>query len=83
MKNIDNMTKDELVELKEKIVKVNKSGKILSSISTVTFVGTLLSPFDFEGPIAEIASAILVATGSITVVITKNKINNIELRLQK
>ena len=40
-----------------------KLGERLLKIGSSGFIVTLLSPFDFEGPLAEIATAVLAGTG--------------------
>ncbi len=42
-----------------------KIGKDLSSTSTPILIGSLLSPFDFEGPLIEIVSAVTLGIGLI------------------
>jgi len=57
--------KEKINKLKEKWQKVKTNGEILEKISTSGFVVSILSPFDFEGPITEIVTAIIAIIGFI------------------
>ena len=52
--------------------KIYKIGKDLSSTSTPILVGSLLSPFDFEGPLIEMVSAVTLSIGLMMKPIGKN-----------
>lgn len=66
----------EAFEKKEKrLEKLGKLGETLTKGSTPLLIGSLLSPFDFEGPVIEIVTGITLLAG----VIMKNvSINGLE-----
>ena len=60
----------------EKWKKVEKRGKLLFEIGMSGVIITVLSPFDFEGPIAEILTAIIAVIGFTMKTTAKNKLSN-------
>ena len=68
---ISNM-KAKAIKKKQFYSKIYKIGKDLSSTSTPILIGSLLSPFDFEGPFIEIVSAVTLGIGLIMKSIGKN-----------
>lgn len=68
----------EIINLTKKWQKNKRIGNRLLKIGGSSFVVTLLSPFDFEGPIAEIITAIITAAGFILKEIAEYKLENLE-----
>ena len=60
----------------EKWKKIEKRGKILFEIGMSGVIITVLSPFDFEGQIAEIITAIIAVIGFTMKTVAKNKLSN-------
>ena len=73
-------SKEEIERIKTKWQKTENFGKVLSSVATPTLIITLLSPFDFEGPIAEIVSAVALATGFTLKKVANGKLKELELK---
>ena len=72
---------EEIAKLTKKWQKMQKTGERLYKFGTSGFVITLLSPFDFEGPVAEIVAAVVAAVGFGMKTIAKNKLANADERL--
>ena len=70
--------KSALEKKEEFYVKLNKTGNVLTTVGKPVFIGSLLSPFDFEGPIIEIASAVTLSIGIIIKAIAKNELKEIK-----
>lgn len=64
-KNTINDMKAKAAKKEQFYSKIYKVGKNLSSASTPILIGSLLSPFDFEGPLIEIVSAVTLGIGLI------------------
>jgi len=60
---IVDIDREKIEKLKKKWSKVKKRGEVLEKMSTSGFVISLLSPFDFEGPLIEIATAVIAVVG--------------------
>ena len=71
-------TKEKNEELKKKWSKVNKVSETLTSISSSGFIISLLSPFDFEGPVIEIVTAAVAAVGFILKKVSESKLDKLE-----
>ena len=71
-------TKEKNEELKKKWSKVNKISETLISISSSGFIISLLSPFDFEGPVIEIVTAAVAAVGFILKKVSESKLDKLE-----
>ena len=56
-------TPEEIEKLTKKWKKTKRLGERLLKIGRNGFIVTLLSPFDFEGPVAEIVTATVAAVG--------------------
>ena len=69
--------KSALEKKEEFYVKLNKTGNVLTTVGKPVLIGSLLSPFDFEGPIIEIASALSLSIGIIIKAIAKNELKEI------
>ena len=60
--NIDKMTKE--LEKKKKAFEIlGNTGKTITNVSKPAFIGSLLSPFDIEGPLIEIISGVALVAG--------------------
>lgn len=70
--------KSALEKKEEFYVKLNKTGNVLTTVGKPVLIGSLLSPFDFEGPIIEIASALTLSIGIIIKAIAKNELKEIK-----
>lgn len=70
--------KSALEKKEEFYVKLNKTGNVLTTVGKPVLIGSLLSPFDFEGPIIEIASAVTLSIGIIIKAIAKNELKEIK-----
>ena len=70
--------KEDIDELKKKWERKKRLGQRLYKIGSSGFVITLLSPFDFEGPAAEIISASIAVAGYGLKETAEHKIENIE-----
>lgn len=80
-----NESKEDVSKMKEALaakekfyIKLNKVGNSLTTLSQPVFIASILSPFDFEGPLIEIISAVTLGIGALTKVIAKGKLENIE-----
>lgn len=69
---------EELANRKNKYEKMYKVGSLLTTIGEPALAVTLLSPFDIEGPVAEIVSAVAIAAGIIMKNISQNKLEKID-----
>ena len=69
--------KEEIERQKKKWKKVKEIGETAFKISSSGFVITLLSPFDFEGPVAEIITAVGAVGGFVTKKIADSKLNDL------
>ena len=72
--------KEENNPIKQKWQKLKRLGERLLKIGGSGFIVTLLSPFDFEGPVAEIITAILATIGFILKEVAEYKLESIEGR---
>ena len=70
--------KSALEKKEEFYVKLNRTGNVLTTVGKPVLIGSLLSPFDFEGPIIEIASALTLSIGIIIKAIAKNELKEIK-----
>ena len=72
--------KEEIAQLMNKWKKVKNVGDGILSFGSAGFVGSVLSPFDFEGPVVEIVTAVITVCGFIVKKIGENKIEELEGR---
>ena len=70
--------KDEISRLTKKWKTVKNVGDGILSFGSAGFVGSVLSPFDFEGPVIEIVTAIVAVCGFIVKKIGENKLEEFE-----
>ena len=71
-------TKEKNEELKQKWSKINKLSGTLTLISSNGFIISLLSPFDFDGPVIEIVTAAVAAVGFILKKVSESKLDKLE-----
>ena len=69
--------KEELEKQKKKWEKVREIGNTAFKISSSGFIITMLSPFDFEGPVAEILTAVGAAGGFIAKKVADSKLKEL------
>ncbi len=69
---------EEIQRLTEKWKKVEKKAKKLINFGTSGAVITILSPFDFEGPVAEIVTTVIAAVGFIMKNVARNKLEELQ-----
>lgn len=72
-------------KMKEKLAKkektcrtINKVGTVLTTIGSPTLVASLISPFDFEGPVVEIISGIVLVAGTLMKKFSGDELEEIE-----
>ena len=70
--------KEEIARLTKKWQDKKRLGERLLKIGSSGFVVTLLSPFDFEGPVAEIATAVIAGVGFSMKEIAEYKLEGLE-----
>ena len=75
--NVDKM-KEELKKKEKTFTTVNKVGNLLTQIGSPVFVGSLVSPFDIEGPIVEIISGIVLVIGTLMKKISADELEKLE-----
>lgn len=76
---IINSDKEKINKLKEKWQKVKINGEKLEKISTSGFVVSMLSPFDFEGPMIELITIIIAVVGFVMKRKATNELGKIDV----
>ena len=71
-------SKEKNEKLKKKWSTINEISSGLTNISTSGFIVSLLSPFEFDGPIIEIVTAVLAALGFVMKKISESKLKKID-----
>ncbi len=71
-------TVDNISKQIEKYQRIQQIGTSLFIIGSSSFVVTVLSPFDFEGPVAEILACLIGTTGTIMKATANNKLNRLD-----
>lgn len=71
-------SKEKNEKLKKRWTTVNEISNVLTGISTSGFVVSLLSPFEFEGPIVEIVTAVLAGVGFIMKKVSESKLKKLD-----
>lgn len=66
---------EEYCKKKRKLEMINKVGDNMVKYGNPILIGSVLSPFDFDGPIIEIVSGVVVLTG-----IVAKKVSNAQLK---
>ena len=69
---------EEIDKLTKKWEKVRDVGDRAFKISSSGFIITVLSPFDFEGPVAEIITAVAAVGGFVTKKIAESKLEELK-----
>ena len=75
--NVDKM-KQELAKKEKQYTTLKNVGEALSAFGTPVLIGSLLSPVDFDGPIIEIVSGVVLIAGTIMKKVAQNELENIE-----
>ena len=75
--NVDKM-KEELKKKEKTFTTVNKVGNLLTKIGSPVFVGSLVSPFDIDGPTIEIISGIVLVIGTLMKKISADELEKLE-----
>ena len=70
-------TEEKNAKLREKWSKINNVSSKLTTLSTSGFIISLLSPFDFEGPVAEIVTAVVAAVGFVMKKVSEHKLDKL------
>lgn len=73
-------SKEKSDKLRKKWGAINDVSNGLINISTSGFVVSLLSPFDFEGPVVEIVTAVLAGGGFVMKKVSESKLNKLNNR---
>ncbi len=69
----------EALQKKEKTCRtINKVGTVLTTIGSPVLVGSLVSPFDIEGPLVEIISGIVLVIGTLMKKFSADELEEIE-----
>ena len=67
------------LQKKEKTCRtINKVGTVLTTIGSPVLVGSLVSPFDIEGPLVEIISGIVLVIGTLMKKFSADELEEIE-----
>ena len=75
--------REEITDLSQKWQDKKRLGERIMKIGGSGFIISLLSPFDFDGPIVEIVTAVITAVGYGIKEFSEYKIDNIESRKAK
>ncbi len=77
--------RSDVEKMKEKLAKkektcrtINKVGTVLTTIGSPALVTSLVSPFDFDGPIIEIISGIILVAGTLMKKFSGDELKEIE-----
>lgn len=73
-----NKMKEELIKKEKTFATMNKIGNLLTQIGSPVFVGSLVSPFDIEGPTIEIISAVVLVVGTLMKKISLDELEKLE-----
>lgn len=73
-----NKMKEELIKKEKTFTTMNKVGNLLTQIGSPVFVGSLVSPFDIEGPTIEIISAVVLVVGTLMKKISLDELEKLE-----
>ena len=73
-----NKMKEELQKKEKTFTTMNKVGNLLTQIGSPVLVGSLVSPFDIEGPVIEIISGIVLIVGTIMKKISLDELEKLE-----
>lgn len=70
--------REELIKKEKTFKTINKIGNILTIIGSPVLVGSLVSPFDIEGPLIEIISAVVLVVGTLMKKVSADELEEIE-----
>ena len=70
--------KEALAKKEKRCRIINKVGTVLTTIGSPVLVGSLISPFDFEGPVVEIISGIVLVAGTLMKKFSGDELEEIE-----
>ena len=70
-------TKEKNEKLKNKWSKINKKANELTSLASSGFIISMLSPFDFDGPIIEVVTAAVAAVGFVMKKVSENQLDKL------
>ena len=70
--------KEELAKKEKNFQTMQKIGNVLTKIGSPVLVGSLVSPFDIEGPTVEIISAVVLVVGTIMKKVSKDELEKLE-----
>ena len=73
-------SKEKNEKIKKRWSTVNEVSNTLTGISTSGFVVSLLSPFDFEGPVIEIITAALAGIGFVMKKVSQSKLKKLNVK---
>ena len=73
-------SKEKNEKLKKRWTTVNEISNSLTGISTSGFVVSLLSPFDFEGPVIEMITAALAGIGFVMKKVSESKLEKLNIK---
>ena len=73
-----NKMKEELIKKEKTFTTMNKVGNLLTQIGSPVLVGSLVSPFDIEGPVVEIISGIVLVVGTLMKKISLDELEKLE-----
>ena len=78
-------SRSDVEKMKEKLARkektcrtINKVGTVLTTIGSPALVASLISPFDFEGPVVEIISGIVLVAGTLMKKFSGDELEEIE-----
>ena len=70
--------KEELAKKEKNFQTMQKIGNVLTQIGSPVLVGSLVSPFDIEGPTVEIISGVVLVVGTIMKKVSKDELEKLE-----
>jgi len=70
--------KEKVEMLKKRWSNVNKVSSTMTSLASSGFVISLLSPFEFDGPVVEIVTAVVAAVGFVMKKVSEVKLNKLD-----
>ena len=71
--------KEELAKKEKNFQTMQKIGNVLTQIGSPVLVGSLVSPFDIEGPTVEIISGVVLVVGTIMKKVSKDELEKLEV----
>lgn len=68
-------SKEKNEKLRKKWTEIYKTSSEVTKLAGTGFVGSILSPFDFEGPVVEIATAVIAGVAFVTKKVAEYKLD--------